>query len=60
MFDKAEIAGRLIRLQKQRDEVAAQIKALEQDKPAGADSAIAARKRQLETLDEVIAAFDRD
>jgi len=60
MFDKAEVAGRLTRLQKQRDEVAAQIKALEQDKAEGADAEIASRKRQLETLDEVIAAFDRD
>ncbi|MEQ8859379.1 MAG: mechanosensitive ion channel family protein [Pseudomonadales bacterium] len=61
MFDKAEVAGRLTRLQAQRDEVAAQIKAMEQDKSAAdAASEIAWRKRQLETLDEVIAAFERD
>ncbi len=60
MFDKAEVAGRLTRLQAQREEVAEQIRALQQDKskdPA-AESEIAWRRRQLETLDEVIAAFE--
>ena len=62
MFDKAELAGRLTRLQKQRAELAEQIKALEQDgrDEPGSEREIDWRKRQLETLDEVIAAFDRD
>ena len=62
MFDKAELAGRLTRLQKQRADVADQIKALEQagkHRP-GAEEEIAWRKRQLDTLDEVIATFERD
>lgn len=60
MFDKAELAGRLTRLQSQRDEIAAEIKALEQARTEGSsdDSEIAWRRRQLETLDEVIATFE--
>lgn len=63
MFDKAEMAGRLNQLQQQRDEVLAEIKQLEQDKAAeGRDvgSEIAWRKRQLATLDDVIAALHQD
>lgn len=63
MFDKAEMAGRVTRLTQQRDEVAAEIRQLEQQKPedgSGAASEIAWRKRQLATLDEVIAALHNE
>ena len=57
MFDKAELAGRLTRLKQQRDEVAAEIKSLEAgDDPASSE--LAWRKRQLDTLNEVIGTLE--
>lgn len=58
MFDKAELAGRLTRLQQERDDIAAEIDTLKKSGDDASDSEIAWRKRQLETLDRVIGTFD--
>lgn len=60
MFDKAELAAQLTRLQQQRDDVAAEIAKLEADKDAAADPEVAWRKRQLATLEEVIDTFHNE
>lgn len=62
MFDKAELAGRLARLHEQREQAAAELKALEADKSATeqAETEIAWRKRQLESLDGLIETFENN
>ncbi len=58
MFDKAELAARLTGLQQQREDVLAEIESLTRSGADGADSEIAWRKRQLETLESVIEALE--
>jgi len=61
MFDKAEIAGRLSEIRKQRDGLLEQIKELGQNK---ADAAVAReiqwREHQVAALEDIIATLDRD
>jgi hypothetical protein len=60
MFDKAELAAQLTRLQRQRDDVAAEIAKLHSEKDAAEDPEVAWRKRQLATLEEVIDTFHNE
>ena len=54
MFDKGEIAGRLERFREQRDELAAKVRELEEADPEGNAIEIRWRKRQIETLEEML------
>lgn len=54
MFDKAQLAGRLTRLQQERDQVAEEIATLEQDHAGDAEAEVVWRQRQLATLDDII------
>lgn len=57
MFDKAQLAGRLIKLQQERDELAVEIEALEKTAARAGDPGspeIARRRRQLDALDDII------
>ena len=55
MFDKAEIAGRLEKFRQQRAELLEKVKALEEDDPEANAIEIRWRKRQIETLEDMLA-----
>jgi len=60
MFDKAELAGRLTEIRRQRDTLVEQIKELGQRKAdATAEREIAWREHQVAALDDIIATLDK-
>lgn len=59
MFDKAQIAGRIKRLQDQRDKLTEDIASLSAE-PGTQDFELAWRKRQLESLEEILASLSAE
>jgi small conductance mechanosensitive channel len=60
MFDKAELAGRIASLRARRDELKAEISALEGSDSATTAQEIGWRKRQIGHLDDIVATLEKN